>query len=67
MKQTISIDISDLFDADDWTGGTEHAYFSCKENDERPQNAYYNGCPRCVKIACAIADQAQLDLQCCAY
>ena len=61
MKQTINVDISDLFDANDWGGGSEHTYNSCNNNDERPQNAYYNGCPRCVKIACAIADQAVLD------
>ena len=62
MKQTINVDISDLFDVDDGVlSGLEHIYNSCNSDDERPQNAYYNGCPRCVEIACAIADQAVLD------
>lgn len=58
MKETIYVDISDIDDDEFYH---EHSYFSCKEDDEHPQNAYYNGCPRCVKIACAIADQAVLD------
>lgn len=62
MKQTINVNVSGTFDdSGDILAGLEHVYNSCNSNDERPQNAYYNGCPRCVKIACAIADRAVLD------
>ena len=62
FKTKLYVDISEEFDeAEGELSGLEHTYFSCRDNDNRPQNAYYNGCPRCVKIACAIADRAILD------
>lgn len=60
-KPKLVVDISNVSEpARGVMSGEFHTFDSCRDNDERPQNAYYNGCVRCVKLACAIADAATL-------
>ena len=60
IMMILEIDLNDLFDPtdDDRNSGWSHTYNSCNNDDHNPQNAYYNGCTRCVMIACEIASVA---------
>lgn len=60
-KKTLKVDLSDIVDKyEDALSGEEHTYGSCNDDDRNwRENAYYNGCVRCVNIAIAIAEAAQ--------
>jgi len=59
MKPTIKVDISSLDTPPTWgMDTTEHTYLICRNDDLYLENACFNGCPRCVEIACRIASEA---------
>jgi hypothetical protein len=58
FSNKLHVNISHICKENDLEYAAEHTYNSCKDNDMVPQNAYYNGCPRCVALSIAIAEAA---------
>lgn len=59
-KKTLKVDLSDIVDEwEDILSGKEHSYHSCRDDSNWRENAGYNQCVRCTKIAIAIAEAAK--------
>lgn len=59
-KKTLKVDLSNIVDKyEDALSGEHHTYNSCRDDSNWRENAYYNGCVRCTKIAIAIAEAAR--------